>query len=168
MSNILNILCPGKVVETSVGVAVRVHPMGLTQMKKFSQAITLALAQASEMVKLDPEQLKDPQYLGAATTKLMGSIAPFAIVNLLDLVADCCHIEDEELVAQGAKIEMLPAHDVACIVDAWVEETFEGEGKMKPWVDLVNRVLRVIFKKEVSISDMLSNYSSPQATIGED
>lgn len=161
--NIQHVLLPGTEVETSIGICVTVYPMGWKHMKKFSNMIMTAFGQAATYVSFDPDKLKNEAYMAEITQKLIGTIAPFAIMNMLDLVEACTKIPDE-FAQEGFEVEDLPMEDVAKVVDAWVTETFDGEGKMKPWVQLIEKVARVVFKKEISISDMLSKLSLQQDT----
>ncbi len=153
------VLYPGKaLILESSEVEICVYPMSMRHMKRFSKSIVEALTALSSIVL--------PSNTQGYGTQLMAAIAPTIMEHLFDLVVDCCKVT---AAPEGYKVEEidlndLPHYELPPIVDLWIEESFGEEKKYKAWITMVEKVLLKATGNKISISELLSQASSPQDT----
>ena len=153
----LDILIPGIPVPVLDGRAtVRVFPLGLKHMKKWTRAIVQTLDFMINQIQLTKKDLQDKEKLGGA---LVGQLAPYIMINLLDLMQDCVTVEGDRFA-----LEDLPHYDVAAVIDTWIEESFGDEKKWRPWLQMTEKLITKATGKQISLLDMLSKFSSKEDT----
>jgi len=154
-------LFPGRNVELDVNgtkVLVTVYPLGFRHLRRFSKDVTGAVM-AIVGTKV-PENLKsDPAAAAAFSQRVMMQLVPYAIDNLLDLVAECVTFETPDVV-----IDDLPHYCVAPIIEAWLLESFGEEKKWRPWLATVENVYAQVTGKQKKITEIFSSASSSPAT----
>lgn len=144
-------LFPGTKVRLSLCEAT-VYPISFPMMKRFGQGILLALRSIGNM-KLS--QGAAPAQVQEAISKFLG---PVILEHLLDLVAACTKFEDKEM-----SIDDLPHWDVAPLVEAFVNESFMGEEKIRPWIQAIKNIVKK--SEELSLSSLLEQEFSSTKSI---
>lgn len=134
-------LFPGTTVRLSLCEAT-VYPVSFKMMKRFGQGIMLALRSIGNM-KLS--QGASPAQIQDAISKFLG---PVILEHLLDLVAACTTFQDKEVV-----VDDLPHWDVAPLIEAFVNESFMGEHKIRPWIQAIKNLIKR--SEELSLSTIL-------------
>ena len=116
----LRALFPGRVVNVN-GVDIMVVPMGVRHLRRFSDAVAKIMP---TLITVVGDQ-NDSQE--AWVRKLVSTILPFALSDLLVLIDDCVDVD----------LEDLPQWVLPKIAEVWVEESFGSEEKIRPWKDLM-------------------------------
>ena len=138
-------LFPGRIVEIS-GVEIKVEPLGFRHIRKFSDGISKIMP---TLVSVISDVKADER---GWISKLSATLAPFLMTDLLDLVDDCVDVDLKEV----------PHHLLPRIIEAWIEESFGDEGKVKPWKTLFTTILKRFATSQGSISQgSLTSSSEP-------
>jgi len=160
--NELRVLFPGSKVEFKNYDAI-VYPVAFGQIRKFSDAIALAIRTIGGKIKVDPTKIDDEEEMKKVGLQVISAIAPMAMNELLDLFKDCIVIKNKQGGEIEKGIEYIPHWEVAPIITKWIEESFVGQEKVRPWVEAMKSVISQIKTLDLSsLSGMLSNSSSPQ------
>ena len=141
-------------------IEVRVFPVGLVHIKRFTKTLSGCIQSALQLVppgafSIDVGQGRpgitvDKSKLGGVVPRLVEIVA----TDMLDLVADCCK----------PRIDDLPHWHLAEVVTAFVEVNFSGEQKLRPWVTTLERILTMALGERVELWDDLSSALSQAAT----
>lgn len=159
----IRVLTPGTKITLDGGAVLIVYPIGWKQMRAFGSTITNALGSVADVVSLDPSKLQDSAYVKKLSGDILSKIGPYVALNMMELVADCCVFEDKDI-RKTISVEEIPHWEVAKVIDAFVEESFVGEGKLQAWTQAIDNIMKKVFKTDKSISDILSNFSSDADT----
>lgn len=142
------VLLPGRTIEILDGNSkVIVYPMGVVQIKKFSDSIKQFVDAAAE-IKVQHA------LAGQINIAIFAAVAPLVIEHLSDLVFDCCSFQ------VGAEIDKIPHWEIPCIVEAWIDENFDEPKKWMPWVKMIDKAVSKATKEEFSLLETLSASSS--------
>ena len=155
----VEMLFPGRSisVDASRGITAIVYPPGIVHIRQFSRDIV------SGVMAIVGSMTTNKGAAQAEKTKaLLAQLVPFVLTNLIDLVGECTRLECKA--APNLKLADLPHYLVPPIVQAWVEESFIGENKLLPWKAAIEALIEKATGKPTSISEMVSNFSSPPAT----
>lgn len=149
------ILFPGTRVEIDTGAAKlawTVFPVSVRKMQKFSRAVGRALAAlgAVQVTKGASQEERMKQILPA--------MIPVVLEDLLDLVSECCAPDTGNVVEIG--VMELPHWHVVPVIEAWITESFVGEGKIRPLVNAVERGMKKLTGKRLDLWETLSKFSS--------
>lgn len=148
-------LFPGRVVQLEKGLAATVFPPGLLHIRKFSRDVVgLGMALADSVGKL-----KDK---AGQSQALVQQLLPFLLTNALDLVAECVRVDGPG--GKTYKIAELPHWLLPPILEAWVEESFGDEAKVRPWKAAIEKTVERATGSKLTISEMLRRDSSPPDT----
>lgn len=134
-------LYPGTRVRLSLCEAT-VYPVSFKMMKRFGQGIMIAMRSIGNM-KLS--QGSTPAQIQEAISKYLG---PVILEHLLDLVAACTTFDDKDIV-----VDDLPHWDIAPLIEAFVNESFMGEQKIRPWIQAIKNLIKR--SEELSLSTLL-------------
>lgn len=151
--NSFSILWPGRPVVIN-DKEFLVYPLGVSQVKRFSSRFS-PLISVIKQIPLD--QLKGE----AALKTLSTTLAPFILDHMLDIVFDCITYKGEKL--KDKEIEGIPHYILPLFLEAWISESFIGEEKVRPWIEVIERLVKEVTKKEISIWGTLSKSLSPPA-----
>ena len=138
-------------IETAKGkLGWTVFPVGFDKMQRFSKAVGRAVT-AITSLRFTPGASFEEQ-----AKLLLPAALPIILEDLLDLVAECC-IPDP-----GFKITLqeLPHYASVPLIEAWFEESFGTEEKIRPFVRAVERLVKKISGKSVDLWGTLSTFSS--------
>jgi len=162
--NELRVLFPGSKLEFEKYDAL-VYPVAFGQIRKFSEAISIAVRSIGGKVKIDPNKTGDDEEMKRVGLQVISILAPMAMNELLDLFKDCIVIKDKEDHVIEKGIEYIPHWEVAPIITKWIEESFVGQQKVRPWIEAMKSVMEQIKSLDLnSLSEVLSKDSSPQDT----
>lgn len=128
------VMFPGQEVtlpEPLDDVKVTVWPASVSQMRRFSEAISRFVARISII------QFSESMSNEARMAHLIPHILPAVLDELIDLVNECT-------VGIDLTSERLPHWVCAPCVQAWLEETWMGEGKVEPWMTALKEGLDFI------------------------
>lgn len=129
-----------------------VYPIGAKHIRQYSRNVMGIIRILWEQNQEDPQQF--------ATAALMSSdLIPIVIEHALDIINDCVQFEGE-----GIDLDSLPHWVVPQIVEIWIDESFGSETKLRPWVEAIEKALKKVMKREVSLSSLFSKLSSPPDT----
>lgn len=142
----LKALFPGVEVPLECGLNATVYPLGVTHLKKFSKQITRVFAIFAAQ-KVDANI--DAKSLAIA-------VVPTLLEEAMDLIQECTTMD--------IPFERLPHWELPKLAEAWVIESFGEEHKFRPWVEVIQKAAQKAGVNADSISEMLSNFSSPQDT----
>lgn len=146
-------LIPGETVHLQdIGLDVTVYPAGFTHLRKFGTELGALMQMMGPKTKISKDEFK----IGM---DLMAELIPFVMTNCLDLVRECVVFPEGV-----AGWDDLAHWHVPPIVEAWIEVNFGDEGKVKPWLTMVERVVSMISGQKMSISEIFSKSSLRQGT----
>lgn len=150
MPNDLKTLFPGRELEIEgLSDPLTIYPLGISHISKFNAAIEGLLPRIASQVDLSS--------IGSAMKDLLPMITPILLGEALDLVDEC-------VVGLELKDPLIPHWILPQVVEAWIEESFIGEGKIEPWIQAIERTIEKMTGEKLEISEMFSNFSSPQDT----
>jgi len=145
------VLFPGTEVVIPKFGKVHVFPCGIVQLQKYTNAIGETVA---TIVSLSLKKNVDLKL------QLMANLVPHLMTSqLLSLVLECTKV----LEPAGIGVERIPIWGLTKIIEAWLTENFGGD-KLDPWLAVADRILSVMAKRDVRISEMLSKLSSQEGT----
>lgn len=160
--NEIRVLFPGSVMEFK-GYDAFIYPIAFGQIRKFSDTISLAVRTISGRIKIDPAKTNDEEEMKKVGLQVISALAPMAMNELMDLFKDCVIIKDKEGTEIEKGIEFIPHWEVAPIITKWIEESFVGQEKVRPWIEAMRSLISQIKTLDLSsLSGTLSNVSSPQ------
>ena len=147
---------PGKriSVETAKGpISWIVFPLAFEHMEKFSKGVGRAIA------TLGTVQLIKGASFEQQMQRMLPAIIPVILEDLLDMVEECC-VPD----VHNIKVKQLPHYLAITIVEAWFDESFGSEEKIRPFVKTVEKIYKKISGKSVDLWGALSAFSSEPDT----
>lgn len=151
------ILFPGRNITIGEHAFV-VYPLGMAQVKRFgprfAPLIDLLKKTPIDSIKGDEQQ--------AIAKNIVTLITPFILNNMLDVIFDCVTFDGEKLKEED--VEHIPHYYLPIIIEAWISESFIGEDKLRPWIEVIERLTKEIFKKDIPIWDTLSKSLLPPVT----
>ena len=122
-SDALAALFPGREVDIG-GIPVKVMPLGVRHIRKFSDAVGRIMPTIVGVI--GNEKLGKEEW----TNKVVTTLMPFAMSDLLGLIDDCVDVD----------LNSVPQWELPKIAEAWIEESFGSEEKLRPWRDLMTRL----------------------------
>lgn len=128
-----------------------IYPMGIAHVRRFNKAVEDVLPKIAMQVPLN--------HLGGKLdlSTLAPMIVPIIIGDLLDLVNAC--VDGVDLTD-----EKLPHWVLASIIQIWIEESFGDQGKVKPWIDIIDKTIAKMTGKNPQIWQTLCKLSSDSDT----
>lgn len=149
--HVAKILVPG----TKVG-EFTVYPVGIKHVKKFTAALTRAIAMVLNHPAL---KMVDGKVADSSVQELMPTLLNIATGDLLDLVLEC---------TTPTPPDSLPHWVLPDLATAWLEESFlrDPEKQLRPWVQAMETLLVKLTGKPMSIWEIFSKFSSPAVTPG--
>ncbi|PHR91968.1 MAG: hypothetical protein COA69_09390 [Robiginitomaculum sp.] len=145
----MKVLFPGTVLTLAKIGDVTVFPLGITHISRFNSAIEGLLPRIAVQVDLSS--------LGTAMKDLLPMIMPILLGECLDLLDEC-------VVGVNLRDPHIPHWILPQVAEAWMEESFIGEGKMDPWIQAVEGTIEKMTGQKIGISEMFSKSLSPQDT----
>lgn len=154
-------LFPGKTVDLDERVHVTVYPLGVPQIRKFTDQLVgsfsaLARAGISTMGGSESE-------IGA---RFMGSLIPHVVRSMTEILDECVTVtvyelgEDSKPSNVEVRVSDLPHQYLPPIAEHWVRESFGDEGKREPWLQAARGIWGTITGETVTTSEMFSRFSS--------
>jgi hypothetical protein len=155
-------LFPGRVVvlDDKKKLTAIVFPPALNHVRAFSRDVVGA-AMALMKAVADTKKNDDATQ---RMVQVLTTMVPYILTNAMDLVSKCTRIECPG--SEGLTLEKLPHWYAPPVVEAWIEEAFGDETKVRPWKAAIETLMSKSTGKKFSISEMLSQLSSPRATAG--
>lgn len=120
----LRALYPGR--QINIGLTITVMPLKVKQLRQFSESLTNLVPAV-----LNAVSSANPKTEAELTQVICATLVPLALKDLIALISDC--VKDIDL-------DDVPQHLLPRIIDAWVEESFSGPGKLQPWIDLAKKL----------------------------
>lgn len=145
----MDVLFPGKGIELNEKLIAHVYPIGLQQLKKYSNRIFELFKTVMGSIKVDKkssfEQTKN-DVRKALTPEILQSIVPMLSTDFVDIISECVMLE---IKTEGFKDKRIPLSETNVphfylpkIITAWVQENFEGDERLNPWKEAVNDVIK--------------------------
>ena len=160
----LRVLFPGTVVDLPEGFSVTVYPLAFKQIKEFADKVAsgIAMLTATSVPKASagatPKQ--KTQVEKVQNDMLIQTLLPWVLSNAVDLVEKCVVFPKDI----DIKLQDLPHYRLPPIIEAWVEESFIGEDKLRPWMAVVEHLTEKVTGKKIVVSEILSKAVSSRAT----
>jgi len=153
-------LFPGRVIvlDEKRKLTAIVFPPGLGHVRSFSRDVVGA-AMALMKAVADAKKSDDATQ---RMVSVMTTMVPYVLTNAMDLVGKCTRIECPGLT--GLTLDKLPHWCAPPVVEAWIEEAFGDDTKVRPWKAAIESLMSKSTGKKFSISEMLSQLSSPRGT----
>ena len=155
----LETMFPGReVVIAEVGdkkLTAQVYPLGIVQIRKFNDTLADVLPRIA--TKVDLSKLKRANDFMVGFADLLPAITPMVASDLIELIDDC-------VVGVDLTKDRVPHWVLPKIVEIWIEESFGEAGKLKAWLDAIDRVLEKITGHKPGIWDTLCKHLSKQDT----
>lgn len=137
ISEELAILFPGRTVTVKDGgnaIEIKVKPMLVRHIRKFAGPIERAVE------KLVADGV-DFSKLGESWPLLFKHVAPLLLDDLFGLLNECT----------SADLNNVPHWILPDVADAWIEENFGTEEKLRPWFAVVSKVLERLGNEKVDL-----------------
>ena len=116
-----------------------VQPMLVRHIRDFAEPIEKAITKlASEGV--------DFAKMGDSWPLLIKHLAPLLINDLFGLLNECT----------DADLNDLPHWVLPEVAGAWIDENFGSEEKLRPWFEVVSRIVEKLSNKKVDLWDSVS------------
>lgn len=155
----MDILVPGQEVVLNEKLKAHVYPIGVVQLKRYSNRILDLIKTVIGSVKVDNqssyEAMKDAVQK-AVTPKIIESVLPMLTSDFLDVISECVMFEVGDESFKDKRIPMselnLPHFYIPKIVTAWVQENFEGDDRLNPWKEAINDILNRLNKKPKEVT----------------
>ena len=149
----VKVIFPGTdvVLETCI---VRVFPAGLKHLRKFSGelgGVLHLLVQSGDLRE------------GQSASQFFAQLVPIALDHLYELIEDCTEVKPL-VTGESIALEDIPHWEVPTLVMAWLEESFGEEKKWKPWVSMIETLVKKTTGQDRKISEIWSRHSSPPDT----
>lgn len=158
-------LFPGKTVALDERVHATVYPLGVTQIRQFTDQLVGSFA-ALARTGIATSGATESE-IGA---RFMGSLIPHVVRSMTEILDKCVEIEvfqsgeDSKPADVEVHVSDLPHHYLPPIAEHWVRESFGDEGKREPWLQAARGIWGTITGEEVTTSEMFSRFSSLLAT----
>lgn len=150
----LEILFPGREVTIPRFGKVKVFPCGIAQLQKYTNVIGETVA---TMLSLKFKKELDVKL------QLMATLVPHLMTSqLLTLVLECTEVVEPK----GIAPQRIPVWGLTLLIEAWLTENFGGD-KLDPWLAVGERIISLMAKRDVAISEIASKLSSQAATPSE-
>jgi hypothetical protein len=152
LANEVRINFPGtEVTIGKPGMKVRVYPVPYRELRKFTKHISDAIRQLQSGITIvkRADGTVDPKTLKV----LLPASVEVIIDNLLELVSTCCQ----------PSIEEVPHYALPPILEAWLDENFGTEERIRPWVQAIETLLLKLTGERYPIWETFSNVLSPAA-----
>lgn len=133
----LEILFPGRKVSIGNGelqCEITVMPMLVRHIRDFAAPIEAAIG------KLTTDGV-DFTKLGESWPLLIKHLAPLLINDLFDLLNECADME----------LNDLPHWVLPDVAGAWLDENFGSEEKLRPWFEVVSKILEKVSTEKVDL-----------------
>tara|TARA_Y100000114_G_scaffold153211_1_gene172773 strand:- start:627 stop:1079 length:453 start_codon:yes stop_codon:yes gene_type:complete len=143
MTTDLKTLFPGRKVSIEAGgqnISFHVRPMAVSHFRRFKDAVSKAL-----------------EKIGGTTLdsgSLMVTIIDLVADDLMDVINEC--VDGIDLTDDHCPVWLFPQ-----LATEWFEESFGDEGKVKPWVELIEKVVERFSGTKVNLWESLTA-SSPE------
>ena len=143
MTTDLKTLFPGRQVTIDAGgqkITFSVRPMAVSHFRRFKDAVSKAL-----------------EKIGGSTLdsgSLMVTIIDLVADDLMDVINEC--VDGIDLTDDHCPVWLFPQ-----LATEWFEESFGDEGKVKPWVELIEKVVERFSGTKVNLWESLTA-SSPE------
>lgn len=150
---------------------VTVYPLGVWHLKKYGDTIAKCCTDIAGKVgplKVQTKTLVSEGGLGELpvidsgpemlSASFITAAAPIVVEHLLPIIAEC---------VQGLDLKdpRVPAWALPPIAEAWIEESFGSQEKIRPWVGLVEMVLSRLSGQPVNLWGELSQSLAGTATL---
>ena len=124
----VNVLYPAKRVKLTF-VEVDVYPVRFKHIRKFSTQIVAALG------AIGGTTAKKGASAAEIAQIIKQTLSPLLLTSLMDLLEECCNFLDQQ-----TKIDDLAHWDIAPVVEAFIEQNFLGEDKIRPWIQAIQNL----------------------------
>ena len=142
---------PGREVELDVGggrtLTVRVLPVGIRQVRQFSRSLVTA-ARAVLGTEVGEEIMKVSD--GDKAKLIGGLMLEASLGDLFDLFEQCVTPD----------VGALPHWLLPPVLEAWIEENFLGEGRLRPWAEALDTAVKRATGEDLRMSERLSEFLS--------
>lgn len=157
----LKALFPGKNVALDERVDAVVFPLGVTQIKKFTDQLVVPFSALYRGALNGTSQ----EQIGA---QLVGFLVPHVVRSMTEILDECVTItvDGEPKREPAVRVSDLPHHYLPQIAQVWVEESFGDAKKRDPWLAALKKTWATMTGEELSTSEMLSRFASTPATAG--
>ncbi len=130
----LAVLFPGRKVKIEDGLEITVMPMLVHHMREFSEPIVKAIdgLVASGV---------DFNALGESWPKLVKHLQPLLLHDLFDLLNLCADVE----------LDDVPHWVLPIVAGEWIEENFGTAEKVRPWFEVVSKVVGKLGNQDIDL-----------------
>ena len=144
MSADLKTLFPGRTVTIEAGgqsLTFSVRPMAVSHFRRFKEAVSKALERIGGG-DLD-------------SGSLMVTVVDLVADDLMDVINEC--VDGIDLTDDACPVWLFPK-----LATDWFDESFGDEGKVRPWVDLIEQVVGRFSGTKLNLWDSLTQSSQEQ------
>lgn len=136
----LAVLFPGRAVKIGDTVTITVHPMLVRHMRKFAEPIERAIDNlVTSGVNFEA--------LGESWPQLIRHLTPLLLNDLFGLLNQCT----------DAELDDVPHWVLPEVAGAWIEENFGTEQKLRPWFEVVSRILAKLGNEKIDLWETVSS-----------